>query len=73
MTRSAKYQLIELRLGRDLEQWVTDRAADGTGCRPIARDLSRMTGMHLSHDTLRVWFPKVFEVPSRRRVTEARS
>lgn len=67
MTRSAKYQLLQVRLGRDLKDYVAERAKDGTGTRPIARDLTSITGIPVSYEALRNWFPELFAVPARRR------
>lgn len=56
MGQTAKYQLIQLRLGRDLAQYVSDRQGSGDSWRTISADLSTLTGVHVSHETLRSWF-----------------
>jgi hypothetical protein len=53
--RSARYLLIQVRLGRDLAQYVEARRP-GDGWRAIAADLSQVTGISVSHETLRAWF-----------------
>ena len=54
--RTARFQLVQLRLGRDLTQYVTLRRADQESWRTIAADLTSISGVSVSHETLRTWF-----------------
>jgi hypothetical protein len=58
MPRSARFQLLQVRLGRDLSQYVTDRYPSSSW-RTIANDLTQITGVSISHETLRTWFPEL--------------
>lgn len=56
MAPTARYELIQLRLGRDLAQYVTARRAkEKASWRRIASDLSTITGMPVSYESLRTW------------------
>lgn len=37
---------------------VRTRRAKGVGWREIARDVSERTGVNISHETLRQWYPE---------------
>lgn len=54
---SAKYRLMELRLGRNLAQYVTGLRAQGHSWRDIAKHLTATTGEPIQMQTLRLWFP----------------
>lgn len=54
--QTIKQQLVEMKLGRDLSQYVRIRQAEGLGWRRIADDLKRDTGILVSHEALRSWF-----------------
>lgn len=49
-------QLIEVRLGRPLDQFVHEQLAQNLGWRRIAEDIRRRTDITISHETLRGWF-----------------
>lgn len=51
-----KRELIQLRLGRDLAAYVGDARAQGRDWRTIAADLTAVTGVRVSHETVRAWF-----------------
>lgn len=53
-----KRELLQLRLGRDLGAYVAAARAEGRDWRTIATDLSAVTGVAVSHESLRVWFAK---------------
>lgn len=48
--------LIETRLGRPLDDYVSERLKAGDGWRRIASDLRYRTDISVSHETLRSWF-----------------
>src|SRR5690554_3220304 len=52
---TATRQLIEVRLGRDLDEWVNERRDTGLGWRLLARALTERTNVNVSHETLRRW------------------
>ena len=53
-------QLIELKLGDEsLEQFVRSRRATKTAWRHIARDVHEATGVDVTLESLRSWFPDV--------------
>jgi len=54
--RTARFQLVQLRLGRDLTQYVNGRRAAQESWRAIAADLSSITDVRISYETLRTWF-----------------
>jgi hypothetical protein len=54
--RTAKYLLLQLRLGRDLSAYVAEARKAERDWRSIAADLRALTGLDISHETLRVWF-----------------
>lgn len=56
MRQTPMRQLVELTLGRDLQQYVRIRQAEGLGWRRIADDVKRDTGLSVSHEALRSWF-----------------
>ena len=56
MRQTTTYQLIQVRLGRDLAAWVGDRRQDGDSWRAIAAAATSITGIPVSHETLRAWF-----------------
>lgn len=58
MPRSARFQLLQVRLGRDLAQYVASRYPQDSW-RVIANDLTQITGLSISHETLRTWFPEL--------------
>ncbi len=55
MPLSPRFELIQVRLGRDLTQYVRERRPDA-GWRTIAADLRTITGVEVSYETLRAWF-----------------
>lgn len=56
MQRTAKYELLQVRLGRDLAAYVETARHEGRDWRTIATDLKAATGTTVSHETLRAWF-----------------
>jgi hypothetical protein len=65
--RTDRYQLVEARLGENLEAWVAERRRPGirppASWRDIAAELSKLTGIAVSHEALRVWFPEYATEP----------
>ncbi len=55
-------QLAELKLGASLETWVTNRRTRGESWRAIARDLHTETGIGISDESLRQWYPELIPV-----------
>ena len=53
---SATYQLLQIKLTADLAEWVANRRADDRSWRAIAHEASTVTGVPVSHETLRAWF-----------------
>lgn len=53
-----KRELIQVRLGRDLAAYVAAARAEGRDWRTIAADLTAVTGVAVSHESLRVWFAR---------------
>jgi hypothetical protein len=53
---TAKYELLQLRLGRDLAAYVTEARSDGRAWWVIAADLRSSTGMTVTGESLRTWF-----------------
>lgn len=53
---TAKYELLQLKLGRDLAAYVAEARSKGRDWRTMAADLSVVTGVPVSHETLRAWF-----------------
>lgn len=74
MGRTAKQELLELRLGSLLSEYVRERRARGAGWRPIADDLRQATGVEVSWETLRSWYPELgYDGPPPLRVDKAAS
>lgn len=57
--QTATAQLIEIKLGRSLPLYVAARRLEGFGWRRIASQLHKDTGVLVSHETLRSWFPEM--------------
>lgn len=55
---SAKYELLQVRLGRSLAEYLQAARADGRDWRTIASDLTTLTGVSVSYETLRSWAPE---------------
>ena len=53
---STKRQLVEDRLGSDLEAFVLDLRQDGVSWPVISRRIERVVGVQVSGNTLRLWF-----------------
>lgn len=53
---SVKYELLQVRLGRDLDAYIRTARSQGRSWRTIADDLSTVTGVDVTFETLRVWF-----------------
>jgi hypothetical protein len=66
VNRSARYELVQVRLGRDLEAYVRGRWEDNAPWRTIAHDLRAITEVNVSHETLRSWFPELRSHKTRR-------
>lgn len=56
MQPTTKYQLIEERLGSDLEAFVLDLRQDGVAWTAIAARIERVVGVTVDHQTLTNWF-----------------
>ncbi len=52
-----RYQLIQLRLGRDLGAYIADARRGGRTLRQIAADLNTITGMPITYESVRRWEP----------------
>lgn len=52
------HQLIEIRLGRPLEELVQEQLDAGQGWRRIADIVQERTNVTVSYEALRSWFPK---------------
>lgn len=61
-----KHQLADARLGADgpLGSFVRSRRAAGLSWRRIERDLLDRTGVDVTGETLRTWFPDPVEAAS---------
>ncbi len=53
-----RYQLIQLRLGRDLGAYIADARAAGRTLRQVAADLRTITGMPITYEWVRKWEPR---------------
>ena len=52
-----KQQLLQVRLGADLESYVRISRADGQSWKVIAKRLQRQTGVRVTFEALRHWYP----------------
>lgn len=50
-------ELADIKLGGELEPFVRSRRTEGRPWRLIAIDLRDATGIDITDETLRVWFP----------------
>lgn len=50
------FQLLQIRMGRDLAAWVEAQRAAGESWRAIAASATSITGVPVSHETFRAWF-----------------
>lgn len=50
-------QLLDLKLEGGLEEFVTFRRKLGVSWRNIARQIHDATGVAVTHETIRAWFP----------------
>ena len=61
MQRTATQQLADIRLGRSLDEFVVqfraNNSARGRGWRAVSDALHAETGLRISHETLRSWYP----------------
>lgn len=55
-TKSPKQQLLEARYDGDLAAYVADLIAGGASWRTIAADVSKVTRLTVSHESLRSWY-----------------
>lgn len=55
---SVTQRLADTLLDGQLEEFVRSRRAKGRSWRLISRDLYEATGVDVSYETLRVWFPE---------------
>lgn len=64
--RTALHELADLKLGGDgaLKDLVLARRAEGVSWRLIARDVYDATGVDVTHESLRSWFPEKAEATS---------
>jgi hypothetical protein len=56
-SRSALQQLLDVKLPGGLDAWVNERFAQGLGYRLVARAIGEETGVGVSPEVLRKWFP----------------
>ena len=56
MAHSPLYQLIEIRMGVTLADYVSMRRAAAASWETIARDVVAESGQILTSETLRLWF-----------------
>jgi hypothetical protein len=56
MRQTPLLQLMEIKLGRDLRGYVEEAQAAGRSWRGMAADLTEITGVAVTHETLRAWF-----------------
>ncbi|HEY5985164.1 MAG TPA: hypothetical protein VIV12_02095 [Streptosporangiaceae bacterium] len=54
--RTATQLLLEVRLGRDLEEYVRELRSNEQSWRQIAEAIYSRTGINVSHETVRGWF-----------------
>ena len=57
MPPSATQQLVELKLGGGLEDFIRSRRISGRSWRLVARDVYEATGIDVTYETLRAWYP----------------
>ena len=57
MPPSATQQLVELKLGGGLEDFIRSRRTSGRSWRLVARDVYEATGIDVTYETLRAWYP----------------
>ncbi len=50
------FQLLQIRMGRDLAAWVEAQREAGQSWRAIATAATAITGLAVSHETFRAWF-----------------
>jgi hypothetical protein len=55
MRQTVLSQLVETKLGRPLEDQIAEAREAGADWRSIATALSALTGMTVSHETVRTW------------------
>lgn len=64
MNRPPKFQLIELKLGVDLDQYLTERRAEGDSLETIARNIWGATGVTITAVTVSNWLDLIAEKAS---------
>lgn len=52
---TALYQLIQIRLGRDLGDYIATARTEGRSLRRIAADLHAVTGHSVTYEAIRQW------------------
>ncbi len=55
MRQTALYQLIQVRLGRDLGDYIATARTEGRSLRRIAADLHAVTGQPVTYEAIRQW------------------
>jgi hypothetical protein len=55
MRQTVLSQLVETKLGRPLEEQIVEARQAGADWRSIASALTALTGMTVSHETVRSW------------------
>lgn len=55
---SPTQQLVDIKLGGGLDEFVTTRRAAGLSWRLVARELWIRTGIDITYETLRSWYPQ---------------
>lgn len=56
MANSPLYQLIEIRMGVNLADYVSTRRGEGASWDTIGREIVAASGQILNGETLRMWF-----------------
>lgn len=57
MPRTATQQLIDIRLGVSLDDFIAERRLAGDSWRTTSDLLFQRTNVRVSHETLRSWYP----------------
>jgi hypothetical protein len=58
MPQTAKQQLADVLLEGTLDEFVKTRRADGRSWRLIAKDLEAETGVDVTFESIRSWYPE---------------
>lgn len=61
MTKTAKYQILSVRLGRDVGVVISEGRARGESYAALASRLSQESGIPVSFETIRLWHESIME------------